>query len=380
MAEPVPESADVWLLHKHVIIGNDRVFSFPREVAAVPQSPREAGRGVFRPSRSIRGHGAPRPCLQRPTAKRFPKPGRQRRVLLYRIDKDARMDSTEPPRTAPWLRALRYPPVRLLLLGGGLFYMLGTSNALRYGTAGTPLLAIAVTLGMAALGFAAYLLFVRLVEGRPASELALPGMGRELGIGLLVGIGLYTASVAVLMMLGIYRIAGWNAWTFLLPAIPLALSSGVFEELLFRGALFRIVEEWLGSWISLVVSSLVFGLVHLVNPTATLLGAIFISVEAGLLLAAAYMLTRRLWMSMGFHMGWNYTQSAVFSGIVSGGESDPGLIRPIIDGPALLTGGAFGLESSVIAFAFCTTAGVVLLVMAARRGRIVPLPWQRASR
>ncbi len=52
---------------------------------------------------------------------------------------------------------------------------------------------------------------------------------------------------------------------------------------------------------------------HLLNPAATLTGALFISIEAGLLLAAAYMVTRRLWMSMGFHMAWNYTQSAVFS-------------------------------------------------------------------
>ncbi len=67
---------------------------------------------------------------------------------------------------------------------------------------------------------------------------------------------------------------------------------------------------------------------HLINPTATLMGAIFISIEAGLLLAAAYMLTRRLWLSIGFHMAWNYTQSAVFSGIVSGGVSTPASSGP----------------------------------------------------
>jgi len=50
---------------------------------------------------------------------------------------------------------------------------------------------------------------------------------------------------------------------------------------------------------------------------------------AGLLLAAAYMLTRRLWMSIGFHMAWNYTQSGIFSGIVSGAYAKPGLIKVI---------------------------------------------------
>lgn len=119
-------------------------------------------------------------------------------------------------------------------------------------------------------------------------------------------------------------------------------------------------------------SSAVFGLVHLANPAGTLTGAIYISIEAGLLLAAAYMLTRRLWLSIGFHMAWNYVQSAIFSGIVSGGVTDPGLIRSNIKGPDVLTGGSFGLESSVIAFTFCTATGIVLLIMAIRRGNIVP--------
>jgi uncharacterized protein len=147
--------------------------------------------------------------------------------------------------------------------------------------------------------------------------------------------------------------------------------------LLFRGVLFRSVEDMFGSWISLIFSSAVFGFVHLLNPGGTLTGAIYISIEAGLLLAAAYMLTRRLWLSIGFHMSWNYVQSAIFSGIVSGGVSDPGLIRSNIKGPDLLTGGSFGLESSVIAFALCTVTGIVVLIMAIRHGKILPPPWKR---
>ena len=276
-----------------------------------------------------------------------------------------------------WLRIAQFPPLRLAVFGTAMFYMLGYSNKFKADTASDPLLQIAVVIAWSALGFAVYIGLVRLIERRPVTELALPGMGRELGIGLLIGAGLYTACILILMVMGVYKIEGLNPVSFMLSAIALALSSGIFEELLFRGVLFRIVEEWLGSWISLAVSSLVFGLVHLMNPTATLVGAIFISVEAGILLAATYMLTRRLWMSMGFHMAWNYTQSGVFSGIVSGSDTDPGLIKPVIDGPALLTGGNFGVESSVIAFLLCTTTGVILLIMAVRRGNIVPPFWKQ---
>jgi len=121
----------------------------------------------------------------------------------------------------------------------------------------------------------------------------------------------------------------------------------------------------------------VFGLTHLINPQGTLEGALFIAVEAGILLAAAYMLTRRLWLSIGFHMAWNYTQSAIFSGIVSGNEAQQGLIRSTTNGPTWLTGGNFGVESSVIALLLCTTTGIVMLVMAAKRGKIVPPAWKR---
>jgi uncharacterized protein len=276
-----------------------------------------------------------------------------------------------------WLRIVQYPPVRLALFGVVMFYMLGFSNNFMGQAAGSKPLQLAVVIAWSAVGFAVYIGLVRLIERRKVSELALPSMGRELGIGLLLGAGLYTGCILILMVMGVYKVQGLNPISYMLPAAAMAISAAVFEELLFRGVLFRIVEEWLGSWVSLVVSSLVFGLLHLMNPMATLMGAIFISVEAGILLAAAYMLTRRLWMSMGFHVAWNYVQSAVYSGIVSGADADPGLLKSTIEGPVALTGGSFGLESSVVAFLLCTTTGVILLIMAVRRGHVVQPFWKR---
>jgi uncharacterized protein len=286
----------------------------------------------------------------------------------------------EPTPITSWLlRILQFPPVKLLLLGGMLFYCIGFSNLFMSENKGATLPSTIAAVAMIALAMAIYFGFARWVERREVSELALPEMAKEMGIGILIGSGLYTGCMLILWVMGIFRIDGFNPASFLVPAIASALSSGFLEELLFRGALFRIVEEWLGSWISIVVSSAVFGLVHLANPDATLTGAIFISVEAGLLLAAAYMVTRRLWMSIGFHVSWNYTQSAIFGGIVSGGIAEPGFIKPILDGPELLTGGQFGLEASLTAFLLCTTSGVILLVMAVRRGNVVHPFWKKAG-
>ncbi|WP_226018925.1 CPBP family intramembrane glutamic endopeptidase [Novosphingobium sp. FKTRR1] len=289
------------------------------------------------------------------------------------------MDQPTTVKPSLLVRITQFAPLRLLVLGGILFLFMGVSSGVMEKFAGQPVLATVAAAVMAGLGVAIYAAFVRLIERRPVSELSLAPLVRELGIGLLIGAGLYTASVLVLMALGIYRIVGFNPVSFMVPAIGMALSSGFFEELLFRGALFRIVEEMFGSWISLVVSSLVFGLLHLLNPAATLTGAIFISIEAGVLLAAGYMVTRRLWLSIGFHVAWNYTQQGVFSGIVSGNAPVPGLIKPIIQGPDALTGGSFGLESSLVAFLFCTTAGVILLILSVRRGNVVAPFWKRRT-
>jgi membrane protease YdiL (CAAX protease family) len=297
------------------------------------------------------------------------------RAMCHSCAATETFDRSDRPDVMPaaWLRVLQLPIIRLVLLGGALLLMLAMTNGFRETLSEAPVAAFGATVGMVALGLAVYAGFVRLIERRRVSELSLTGMGRELGVGLALGAALYTACVLILMVPGIYRIDGLNPVVFMLSAIPMALASGVFEELLFRGALFRILEEWLGSWIALAVSSLVFGFVHLLNPDATMLGALFISVEAGLLLAAAYMVTRRLWLSIGFHIAWNYTQSAIFSGIVSGGVSAPGLIRATIEGPVALTGGSFGLEASLVAFLLCTGTGIVLLVMAIRRGNVVPM-------
>jgi membrane protease YdiL (CAAX protease family) len=277
-------------------------------------------------------------------------------------------------------RILASPLARILVLGFILLMMMSLNTDVMTSYVGQPVKSIQHIVALAIAGFAVYRGYACFIEKRSVSELALPGMGRELGIGLLIGAGLYATCELILMALGIYRINGLNPWSYLLPAIASALSSGVYEELLFRGVVYRSVEEWFGSWAALVVSSLVFGLTHLINPQGTLEGALFIAVEAGILLAAAFMLTGRLWLSIGFHVSWNYTQSAIFSSIVSGNDAPQGLVRSTIKGPDYLTGGSFGVESSLLALFLCTTTGIIMLVMAVKRGKVVPPIWKRQGK
>jgi len=276
-----------------------------------------------------------------------------------------------------WLRLLQSPLIRLLVLGAVLLSFMAWAESWLTDFHDRPLQNLSIQIVLGLLAMALYLAYGRFIERRDVTELSTPGLAREWAIGAACGAGLYTASAVTLMLLGIYKVEGFNPLMFLLPALAMAIKSGLFEELIFRGVLFRSVEAIFGSWAGILVSSLAFGLIHLMNPGATIGAALYISVEAGLLLAAAYLVTRRLWICMGFHMAWNYFQAAVFSGAVSGNAAEPGLLKATIEGPEWLTGGSFGMEHSIVALVYCTTIGVILLIIANRRGHLLPPMWKR---
>lgn len=230
---------------------------------------------------------------------------------------------------------------------------------------------------LAAVVVAAYATYVRVIEKRAVTELSGPHAAREFGGGLLFGAALFSVTVGVLAALGVYQVTGNNGWAGMLRFLPACIFAGFFEEILIRGILFRILEQWLGSWTALGISAAIFGALHLLNPGATLMNAAAIAIEAGVLLAAAYMVTRRLWLCVGMHIAWNFTQGGIFSVAVSGSAGKGGLLQSTMVGPEWLTGGAFGAEASVAALAVCVAAGIVLIVLAIKKGHVVPPSWAR---
>jgi membrane protease YdiL (CAAX protease family) len=220
----------------------------------------------------------------------------------------------------------------------------------------------------------AYRTYVKVVERRPVNELSRTRAVRELCAGLLLGSLLLSLTIGALAALGIYQVTGSNGWTAMLATLPAFIMAAVLEEVVMRGIVFRILEQWLGSWIALAISAALFGLLHLLNPGVTLLNASAVMLEAGLLFAAAYMLTRRLWLCIGIHFAWNFTQGGIFSAAVSGGATE-GLLQSRLVGPVWLTGGAFGAEASVVAVIVCVAAGLLLLLASRREGHVIAAPW-----
>ena len=157
----------------------------------------------------------------------------------------------------------------------------------------------------------------------------------------------------------------------------LLLASGALtEEILFRGVVFRLIEEWAGTWIALAVSAIIFGAVHAANPGASWISTLAIALEAGVLLAAAYVVTRSLWLPIGLHFGWNYFEGPVYGTQVSGHAILTSAITSHVSGSAWLTGGSFGPEAGLYAVFTCLLAAIGLLAYARQQSRIIEPSWK----
>jgi len=230
-----------------------------------------------------------------------------------------------------------------------------------------------------ALVIVVYRILFKAYEKRTVTELSIHGIGKPIGIGLLLGSLLLSTTILILLLNGSFTVVSANPFLFIVPGFTLALTSAIFEEILLRGILFRIMEEKLGSIIALIISALIFGAMHLANPNSSLIAALAIAMEAGLLLAAAYMYTRNLWFPIAIHFAWNFTQSGIFGATVSGITLEKSLLTSQTQGAEWFTGGSFGPEASVPATLLCLIAATVLLILCYREKKFIRPFWKKAE-
>ncbi|AXJ96880.1 CPBP family intramembrane glutamic endopeptidase [Sphingomonas sp.] len=209
---------------------------------------------------------------------------------------------------------------------------------------------------MTFVAYLAYAVAVRWGERRYPDELAPRPALAELAIGLAVGTGMFALVFTILRLAGVYTLAPgrWYDWA---SDIAGMMRVGFAEELLLRLVVFRLLMRASGLWAALGLSAALFGLMHLGNPNASPVAAVAIAVEAGLMLAAFYLLTGRIWMAVGVHAAWNIAQGSIFGARVSGMADSGSLFvsAPVAGSADWLSGGAFGPEASVPAMVvgFC---------------------------
>ena len=194
-----------------------------------------------------------------------------------------------------------------------------------------------------------YNLLIRYVEANDACKIAPRKDISSIGNGLFIGFSYFIIVTVTMSLCGYYHIKSIQFdWEKQLFSFTLFFLVAVSEEIFFRGILFRMINRRWNIWAALVISALIFGGLHILNNNATLWSSIAIAIEAGSLLGAAYAYCKNIWLPIGIHWIWNYTQGNILGFPVSGEDNVTSIITPEISGPQWLTGGSFGAEASVI--------------------------------
>ena len=183
-------------------------------------------------------------------------------------------------------------------------------------------------------------------------------LDRWAGIDIIAGLllsGLMILAIFLIQLYAGYLTIERITWTDdTLPVVPglllwfFSIGAAVAwsEELIFRGYLLQNLRDGIGLYPAVAISCLLFGVLHMSNPNSSWLSGLIITLFT-FLPVYAWLRTGQLWLSMGIHAGWNFFQGPVFGFPVSGLEKEK-LISQHLEGPEWITGGAFGLEASII--------------------------------
>ena len=173
---------------------------------------------------------------------------------------------------------------------------------------------------------------------------------KHTGIGFLWCILMMAAVIGIFALCGWYKIVGGNfniasIYRFLMAYFVVAVG----EEIVFRGIIFRLLDSQFNLWVALILSAFLFGAAHIINPNATVISTIGISLSSGVLFGLLFKYYRTLWVPIGIHWSWNFVQGTVTGCPVSGGASDYSILESFTSGPELFTGGLFIIREGFIA-------------------------------
>jgi len=267
--------------------------------------------------------------------------------------------------------------VQVAVLAAPLFYLYGWLRALVGLIANSvelgmhPYMLVAAGVGVGVIMIVLYRIGVRLLERRRVAEAFVSTGGRLAALGALIGAALFCVMYAVFWWMGFATFAGFRGFDGLPGELGEAIASGIGEEVIVRGAVFRPLESAFGTLPALILSGALFGALHANNPAATAISTVAIAVEAGLLLGLAYTATRNLWFPIGIHFGWNFTEGGIFNAVISGFPSN-GIFSVPVSGPEIWTGGAFGPEASIVSVVVSLVGATLIGWAAVRAGR-----WRR---
>ena len=227
----------------------------------------------------------------------------------------------------------------------------------------------------ALLALFSYVLLFQWYEKRRIRELSTGFLWKEAALGFLTGLSLQSLFILVIYGAADYSVIRVNPASFLLPAFTTALTAGFVAEIMIRGIAFRLIEEKMGTAITLVIFALLFAALH-AGKNATILSVLSTAIQAGVLLSSSYILTRRLWFPIFLHFAWDFAEPGIYGGINPGNSVGLSLFTSKISGPQFLTGGQLGPQNSLQSVIGCLAVSLLFLWIAKRRNNFIKPSWK----
>ncbi|MCR9066832.1 MAG: CPBP family intramembrane metalloprotease [Cytophagales bacterium] len=206
-------------------------------------------------------------------------------------------------------------------------------------------------------------IFMKKIDKEPFRNLGLYWKSHKRGavVGLLTGLAIIIIGYLFLFL---FKEIKFVKTTFLsvdfISTMLLFFIVSLSEEIMFRGYVLRNLMESMNKYVALLVSALLFALMHAANPNLSLIGNINLFL-AGILLGLPYIYTKNLMFPIAFHFSWNFFQS-LFGFNVSGLDSYS-IIEFKTTQDTWVNGGDFGFEGSVLAILFQLILIVALYVV-----------------
>jgi uncharacterized protein len=216
---------------------------------------------------------------------------------------------------------------------------------------------------------AAYYFLFRFYDKRKITELSIKYLPKEMFGGFFFGFFAISLVIFILYLLGHYQAISISTDHYPIKFFTVLMFAALVEDLFHRGLIVRVCENWLGTHLTLVIAMLVELQQHFYNPNFNL-SSHFLTLIWGFTMAMMFVYTKRIWLPFFFHLGWNFSQP--FYGSNLSGLNDIGsIIQSKFNGPELLTGGAVGIEDSIITQSFLLFIGIALYYLAKKEGKIV---------
>jgi len=213
-----------------------------------------------------------------------------------------------------------------------------------------------------------YYLF-RIYDKREITELSTKHLLKEMFGGFFFGFFTISFVIFILYVLGYYQPFSITTAHYPIKFFTVLMFAALVEDLFHRGLIIRVCENWLGTHLTIVVAMLVELQQHFFNPNFNLFSH-FLTLIWGFTMAMMFIYTKRIWLPYFFHLGWNFSQP--FYGSNLSGLKDMGsIIQSKFTGPEILTGGAVGIEDSILTVTFLLLIGIIFYYQAKREGKIV---------